>query len=116
MSTKNAQRVKRHKLRQREKGDRPAEVRAAFDAMKITISVEPSTAAKPTRTRVDYDFATVADWESCEAYAARLSVDLRDLLDDHFRSTAARYLKGPSDESDWQSGAKGKGWTFLLAY
>ena len=72
--------------------------------MKITLSLVPSTADSKARLNVCYDFATSEDREVCEAYAARGLVDLSTLLDDNFRMSAARYLKGPLSELEWRDG------------
>ena len=73
--------------------------------MDITLSVIPSTATTKPRLNVCYDFATIEDRELCEAYAALGLVDLATLLDDNFRMTATKYLKGPIGETEtWDGG------------
>ena len=105
MTTGNAARVKRNRRRKREIANRPADVQGAFDRMKITISLIPSTGGdSKARLNVAYDFATIEDREVCEAYAARGLVDLSTLLDDNFRMAVARYLKGPVGDMEWRDG------------
>ena len=98
MTTGNSARVKRNRRRKREVSKRPTDVQAAFDRMKITLSLVPSTATTAGRLNVCYDFASLEDRAICEAYAAGGLVDLSTLLDDNFRMAAARYLKGPISE------------------
>ena len=105
MDTGNSARVKRNRRRRREVSKRPSDVQEAFDRMKITLSVVPSTATTPARLNVCYDFATIEDRGICEAYAAAGLVDLSALLDDNFRMATARYLKGPmGDTESWDGG------------
>ena len=84
---------------------RSPDVQGAFDRMKITLSVIPSTATTKPRLNVCYDFDTLEDRALCEAYAAAGLVDLQTLLDDNFRMAAARNLKGPLGETEtWDGG------------
>ena len=109
MTTGNSARVKRNRRRKREVSKRPIDVQGAFDRLKITLSVVPSTATTAARLNVCYDFATIEDREICEAYAAGGLVDLPTLLDDNFRMAAARYLKGPVGDLEWWDGAEIEG-------
>ena len=93
------------KLPKRKQEPRSPDVQGAFDRMKITLSVIPSTATTKPRLNVAYDFDTLEDRALCEAYAAAGLVDLASLLDDNFRMAAARNLKGPLGETEtWDGG------------
>ena len=84
---------------------RSPDVQGAFDRMKITLSVIPSTATTKPRLNVCYDFDTMEDRALCEAYAAAGLVDLATLLDDNFRMAAVRNLKGRLGETEsWDGG------------
>ena len=109
MSTGNTARVQRNRRRKREVSKRPTDVQGAFDRMKITLSVVPSTATTTARLNVAYDFATLEDRALCEAYAAEGLVDLSTLLDDNFRIATARYLKGPLGDVEWWDGGEIEG-------
>ena len=109
MTTGNSARVKRNRRRKREVSKRSTDVQGAFDRMKITLSVVPSTATTPARLNVAYDFETLEDRTLCEAYAAVGLVDLSTLLDDNFRMAAARYLKGPIGDVEWWDGGEIEG-------
>ena len=105
MSTGNSERVKRHYRRKREGARRPTDVQAAFDRMKITLSVVPSTASTAARLNICYDFDTLEDRGICEVYAAAGHIDLATLLDDNFRVATARYIRGPmGDVETWDGG------------
>ena len=105
MATGHTARVQRNRRRQKEVSKRSTDVQGAFDRMKITLSVVPSTATTKARLNVCYDFDTLEDRTLCEAYAAAGLVDLQTLLDDNFRMSIARYLKGPmGDVESWDGG------------
>ena len=109
MTTGNSERVSRYRRRKREVSQRPTDVQGAFDRMKITLSLVPSTATTPARLNVCYDFDTLEDRETCEDYAATGLVDLQTLLDDNFRVSVARYLKGPVGDLEWRDGGEIEG-------
>ena len=91
--------------KRKQEPQRSPDVQGAFDRMKITLSVIPSTATTKPRLNVAYDFDTLEDRALCEAYAAAGLVDLATLLDDAFRESAARHLKGPLGETEtWDGG------------
>ena len=91
--------------KRKQEPQRSPDVQGAFDRMKITLSVVPSTSTTPSRLNVCYDFATIEDREICEAFAALGLVDLATLLDDNFRMAAVRNLKGPLGETEtWDGG------------
>ena len=91
--------------KRKQEPQRSPDVQGAFDRMKITLSVIPSTADSKPRLNVAYDFDTLEDRTLCEAYAAAGLVDLATLLDDAFRESAARHLKGPLGETEsWDGG------------
>ena len=109
MTTGNSARVKRNRRRKREVSKRSTDVQGAFDRMKMTLSVIPSTATTKARLNIAYDFETLEDRKLCEAYAAEGLVDLQTLLDDNFRMSAARYLSGPMGDVEWWDGGEIEG-------
>ena len=68
--------------KRKQEPQRSPDVQGAFDRMKITLSVIPSTADSKPRLNVCYDFDTLEDRALCEAYAAAGLVDLETLLDE----------------------------------
>lgn len=109
MDTTNTERQQRNRRRKRELKTRPTDIQGAFDRMEITLSLIPSTLDAKPRLNVCYDFQTVEDRQTLEDYSARQHIDLETLLDDTFRVSAARYLKGPLGATEFHNGGELKG-------
>ncbi len=88
MAKGNAQRQREHRQLVKERNEQPAEVRAAFQRVKIDVEIVDN------RINVGHTFASVVDRATLEAWAASKGVTLDTLIDAQTRQVIAKHIKG----------------------